>query len=306
MLLGAVLLAAVLTGCGQGQGEGFVPPGEGSGSYEPPPLLTNTWQDEGAVSGGGGAIDLSGVSQGYVGVRYNGPSRVKFKVTCGEEKYYYDGVSGDGRPAYFPLQMGSGAYTFTLLTQVEGTTYATALTAEANVQLESELAPFLRPSRYVDYDENSACVELFYQITQSCDTDADVVAAVYAYIRDNIAYDKERAAQESERSSGYYLPDLDQVLESKKGICFDYAALAAAMLRAGGIPTKMVFGYVSGDLYHAWNLIYLEEEGWIAVKLYVDRDTWTIIDLTFAAGSGDASVLKYIGDGSNYSQLYVY
>jgi len=35
------------------------------------------------------------------------------------------------------------------------------------------------------------------------------------------------------------------------GICYDLAAMATAMLRIMGIPTKMVIGYADNQ-YHAW------------------------------------------------------
>ena len=89
-----------------------------------------------------------------------------------------------------------------------------------------------------------------------------------------------------------------------KGICFDYASLAAAMLRSQGIPAKVIFGYVSpNDLYHAWNVFYTKKTGWVSVEFKVDKNTWNRLDLTFAANGADND---FIGDGSNYSDVYYY
>ena len=83
-----------------------------------------------------------------------------------------------------------------------------------------------------------------------------------------------------------------------------FPALAAAMLRSQGVPTKMIFGYVAPkDLYHAWNMFYTDETGWVLVGFEAGADTWNRIDLTFAAGGADA---QFIGDGSNYSDVYFY
>ena len=49
-----------------------------------------------------------------------------------------------------------------------------------------------------------------------------------------------------------YLPELDNVISKKMGTCFDYASLAAAMLRVQGVPTKLVIGYADSS-YHSWN-----------------------------------------------------
>ena len=101
-----------------------------------------------------------------------------------------------------------------------------------------------------------------------------------------------------------YLPTPDETMQTGKGICFDYAALAASMLRSQGIPTRMVFGYVAPDqLYHAWNMFYTEETGWVTVKFEVSANSWVRLDLTFAANGADN---KFIGDGSNYADVYYY
>ena len=93
-------------------------------------------------------------------------------------------------------------------------------------------------------------------------------------------------------------------MATRKGLCFDYASLTASMLRSQGIPTKLIFGYVSpDDVYHAWNMFYTEETGWVQVKFDVDPNDWNRIDLTFSAGGTSE---EFIGDGTNYSDVYQY
>jgi transglutaminase-like putative cysteine protease len=99
---------------------------------------------------------------------------------------------------------------------------------------------------------------------------------------------------------------LDDVLTRGKGICFDYAALMTGMLRSQGIPTKLVLGY-AGEVYHAWITVYSEETGWIANIITFDGHTWNLMDPTFTATGGQGSnVLQFIGDGSNYSALFLF
>ena len=101
-----------------------------------------------------------------------------------------------------------------------------------------------------------------------------------------------------------YLPVVDETLESGKGICFDYAALTAAMLRSQNIPTRLEIGY-AGKAYHAWVSVYTEETGWID-RLIEFTGAWTRMDPTFASSNdSSAAVLKYIGDGSNYNVQYM-
>ena len=128
------------------------------------------------------------------------------------------------------------------------------------------------------------------------------VEAIYDYVVQTLHYDRELAATVQ---SGY-LPVLDQVLARKKGICFDYAALMTGMLRSQGIPCKMVFGY-AGTAYHAWISVWTEENGWVDGAIFFNGTTWQRMDPTFASsGKRSASIMKYIGDGTNYKEKYLY
>ena len=125
---------------------------------------------------------------------------------------------------------------------------------------------------------------------------------IYDYVVANLTYDKAKA---SSVQSGY-LPVLDSVLASKKGICFDYAALMTGMLRSQGVPCKLVVGY-AGTVYHAWINVWTEETGWIDGVIYFDGTAWQRMDPTFASsGGGSDAIMQYIGDGKNYTQKYVY
>ena len=272
--------------------------------YTIPQLCIAEWKGIDVHEQGVAAVDFSSANEGYIVAVYTGETRAKIQIKIDEFVFNYD-INGNGVPEVFPLQMGSGTYTVRILTHLSGTKYTPILHAQREIELSNEFLPFLVANKYVNYDENSACVALFYELVKDCETDIEVVSTVYEYIRSNIVYDTERAVEV--RSSSGYVPDLEKVLLEKKGICFDYASLTAAMLRAGGIPTRLIFGYVSdGELYHAWNLIYLEGQGWISIKMYIDANTWELVDLTFAAGMKDSDIANYIGDGSNYQQVHMY
>ena len=113
-------------------------------------------------------------------------------------------------------------------------------------------------------------------------------------------YDEEKA----ETVKSGYLPSVDETLKTKKGICFDYAALMTAMLRSSGIPTRLDIGYAT-NIYHAWISTYLEEQGWVDNVIQFDGKSWTMMDPTFAADGGDG-IKDFITDSSNYNVQYIH
>lgn len=242
-------------------------------------------------------VDYSHVENGYVTVSLQSGNRHKFQVLHGEEKYNYD-LRGDAVAEVYPLQCGDGAYTFRVMENIVDNQYVERWSFTVDVVMKDEFQPFIRPSQYVNYTQSSQCVSMARKIAEECTTDTDVVCAVYSYLCDAIAYDDEKAASVQKG----YLPDPDETLASGKGICFDYAALSAAMLRSVGVPTRLITGYV-GDIYHAWNAIYLKEQGWITLEIKASTDEWQRIDVTFAASGTDPAFLT---DDGNYITRYTY
>lgn len=296
-LVPVMVLLLGLCGCGA-EGEPGRPQGD-SKPYQAPAFADSVFHEDRAEGIENARIDLSCTELGIVGVSATSSSRLKFQVIKGDEEYTYD-LPADGTPKIFPLQSGNGTYTFVFREHVVDKKYAVLYTMEADVTLKDEFQPFLRPSAYVDYDQDSDCVKKAAELAQNAGSALGVVEGVYEYICDNVKYDKEKAASVQ---TGY-LPDPDETYGTGKGICFDYAALVAAMLRSQGIPTKLVMGYVSpDDVYHAWNMFYTEETGWVTVGYEVKADSWSRLDLTFSANGTD---VQFIGDGGNYSDVYFY
>ena len=95
-------------------------------------------------------------------------------------------------------------------------------------------------------------------------------------------------------------------MDAKKGICFDYAALMAAMLRSQGVPIKLVVGY-TGKQCHAWVNVWSETEGWVEGMIYFNGEIWNLMDPTFASsGKQSKTIMEYIGNGKNYQEKYLY
>ena len=247
-------------------------------------------------------IDYSNTADGYVMVKYTADTsaRLKAQVKGPKTTYTYNITAGEW--AVFPLSDGDGSYTVAVFSNVSGTKYASVISAKMSVKLKDEFTAFLYPNQYVDYAVAENTVAKAEELVKDLDDNLDKVAAVYSFVVDSLTYDKEKAASVK---SGY-LPVLDKVLEEKTGICFDYAALMAGMLRSQGVPCQLVVGY-AGKAYHAWINVWSEEKGWIDGVIYFDGESWQRMDPTFASSADRSdSIMKYIGDGKNYSAKYCY
>lgn len=248
------------------------------------------------------SIDASNTSQGYVMVKYNGTNeKVKLQITCPDQSCYTYLISDRGAYDTFPLTAGNGSYALQVLENVAGDTYTVSLAQSINVSIEDEFLPFLYPNQYMNFHTDSKAVSKGRDLAKDTYSDLDVVQNIYNYVIKNISYDTEKA----QNVSYGYVPDVDDTLSSKKGICFDYAALMTSMLRSQNIPTKLEVGY-SGDAYHAWISTYIDDKGWVDDIIQFDGDTWQIMDPTLAATNDSAAVKKYVGDGSHYVVKYTY
>ena len=317
----AALMALLLTGCGAQEQEtvDLTEQEESSAVVDLGPLLDDAVPlDSAPVSSmltttapgtlveenSSALVDYSNAKDGYVMVKWlaGGNDRVKVLIKGPSGTAYQYNLNLTGYFEAFPLSDGNGTYTVTIYKNTSGTQYATILNASINATLADEFAPFIRPNQYVNYSANSAAVAKAAELCAGASNNLEKVDRVYTYVVNNVTYDTQKA---SSVTSGY-IPNVDETLATGKGICFDYAALMAAMLRSQGVPIKLVLGY-TGDVYHAWLSVYSETDGWIEGKIYFDGNEWKLMDPTFASTGGNSdTVREYIGNGSNYSAKYLY
>ncbi|MEG2638757.1 MAG: transglutaminase-like domain-containing protein [Clostridiales bacterium] len=245
-------------------------------------------------------IDASNSAKGYVLVKYMGENKkIRLQITTDDELIYTYALDYHGEYEVFPLTQGNKSYTINVYESIGGDKYAQAYGTTIDVKMENEFSPFLGPNQYVDYDGNSQVIALSQRLAKPANEDLDVVESVYQYILDNIKYDYDRAANVDIG----YLPNIDDVIDKGKGICFDYAALATALLRAQGIPTSLVIGY-AGEVYHAWINVYIKDVGWVNKVIEFKGTEWVRMDPTYDA---NASTLdEYFGSGSEYHPMYLY
>lgn len=247
------------------------------------------------------SIDASNTSEGYVMVCYQGSAtKVKFQIkTPDGTTYTYNLAIGEYET--FPLSGGSGNYQLSVLEHAYDDKYSVLFTQDFTADITDEFKPFLYPNQYVWFTQEHKAVSYARGLSDDSSNDLDYVEHVYNYVIETIDYDEALA----ETVTSGYLPNIDNTMNSKKGICFDYASLMAAMLRSQDIPTKLVVGY-SGDAYHAWISVYLDEIGWVDNIIQFDGKSWSLMDPTLGANNSSSSVKKYVGDGKNYTVKYSY
>ncbi|MBO6240402.1 MAG: transglutaminase domain-containing protein [Butyrivibrio sp.] len=248
-------------------------------------------------------LDASNTSEGYVIVRYTGTSpKVKLQITGPDETTYtYNLNSEVPTDEVFPLQSGSGDYLINVYENIEKNQYSMVFSQMVGANIENEFSPFLYPNQYVNFSDNNAAVSKGAELSFACNNDLEVVSSIYNYIISNIEYDYE----EAETVQSGYIPDIDEVLSTQKGICLDYAVLMSSMLRSQRIPTRMEVGY-AGTAYHAWISTYIEDIGWVNGIIEFDGTKWSLMDPTFASNVKETELKNFIGDGSNYSVKYIY
>ena len=244
-------------------------------------------------------IDYSNAAEGYIMVTYTGSvDKVKLQITGSDEVTYTYNLRGNGYEV-FPLTSGSGSYLVGVYENTQDTMYSTALSTEITAEITNEFGPYLYPNQYVDFDSDSKTVDYAATLAYSADTDLEVVQNVYNYIITNFTYDYDKA---SSVQSGY-LPVVDTIFRTQTGICFDYAAVMATMLRSQSIPTRLEVGYM-GEEYHAWISTYIENMGWVNGIIQFDGKDWTLMDPTFASTSSSPS--SFTTEDAKYITKYVY
>lgn len=128
----------------------------------------------------------------------------------------------------FPLTSGDGTYQVGVYENVSDDRYTTLLSETFSVTLTDPLKPYLYPNQYVNFTADSLPVAKAEELADGASSDLYIISSVYNYIITHFTYDYSKA---SSVTSGY-LPDIDEVFTSEKGICFDYAAVMTFLMIA--------------------------------------------------------------------------
>ncbi|MBQ6718203.1 MAG: transglutaminase domain-containing protein [Clostridia bacterium] len=99
--------------------------------------------------------------------------------------------------------------------------------------------------------------ELADEICSDCDTDEEKVKAIYEWMIHNFEYDYGYTPMVQ-----YF--NVHQTIETRKGICYDFSHLFAALCRSQNIPCYVVDGDKrnNAQYHHTWNRVYFDGSWW--------------------------------------------
>lgn len=180
----------------------------------------------------------------HIYIPYSPKTKTKVYIMKGANADIYSVIKEQERNVY-PLQYGNGNYTIKIYQLVSGNKYH--LITQKNIKAVNTTLCYLKPTQYVWYKDN--ITKLSAQISANRS-----ITAYYNYCYNQITYDYIKAFTLAKKTD--YLPDLDDIIKKKRGICIDKAALLCALCRSNNIPCKLAIGYVAKKTYHAWCLIW--------------------------------------------------
>ena len=170
---------------------------------------------------------------------------------------------------WLPIQE-SGEWEFGMYERVEGTSYRLIGITKEKVALSNPLTPFLQSTMYMNWTSESQCCRWLSRFKGAALAPAEIVGILQAHMKLGFDYDHKLAGDVKLKYD--YCPNLDEIWESQKGICFGLTAVFNAALRSYGIPAKMIHGWWGKDEtapYHCWSEVWLDGE-------------WKLIDVTAA------------------------
>ena len=104
---------------------------------------------------------------------------------------------------------------------------------------------------------DTSTVELADEICADCDTDEEKIKAIYEWMIHNFEYD-----YECNPVIQYF--NVRKTLSTRKGICYDFSHLFAALCRSQNIPCYVVDGDKRDNTqyHHTWNRVYFDGSWW--------------------------------------------
>ena len=292
LILLILIPVLLFTGCGSSGSDPDEPP-----VYSPLQVLVPEAPGKKTLGTSPLVLDISDTDQGYLTAVSDSTDQMMNVQLTAEDGVVYSYFISPGESAVIPFSGGSGTYQVSCYQQISDSQYAALYADTLEIKLANEFLPFLYPNQYVNFTPDSEASKLALSMVSEDTSDIDALQTIYNYVVSHVTYDYDLA----DTVASGYLPDVDETLQTGKGICFDYAALTTAMLRSCDIPCKLQIGY-AGDIKHAWINVYIRSRGWVDKAVEFSGDSWSRMDPTFDSNSEDKDTIQeYIGDNDNYT-----
>lgn len=292
LILLILIPVLLFTGCGSSGSDPDEPP-----VYSPLQVLVPEAPGKKTLGTSPLVLDISDTDQGYLTAVSDSTDQMMNVQLTAEDGVVYSYFISPGESAVIPFSSGSSTYQVSCYQQISDSQYAALYADTLEIKLANEFLPFLYPNQYVNFTPDSEASKLALSMVSEDTSDIDALQTIYNYVVSHVTYDYDLA----DTVASGYLPDVDETLQTGKGICFDYAALTAAMLRSCDIPCKLQIGY-AGDIKHAWINVYIRSRGWVDKAVEFSGDSWSRMDPTFDSNSEDKDTIQeYIGDNNNYT-----
>ena len=292
LILLILIPVLLFTGCGSSCSDPDEPP-----VYSPLQVLVPEAPGKKTLGTSPLVLDISDTDQGYLTAVSDSTDQMMNVQLTAEDGVVYSYFISPGESAVIPFSSGSSTYQVSCYQQISDSQYAALYADTLEIKLANEFLPFLYPNQYVNFTPDSEASKLALSMVSEDTSDIDALQTIYNYVVSHVTYDYDLA----DTVASGYLPDVDETLQTGKGICFDYAALTTAMLRSCDIPCKLQIGY-AGDIKHAWINVYIRSRGWVDKAVEFSGDSWSRMDPTFDSNSEDKDTIQeYIGDNNNYT-----
>ena len=292
LILLILIPVLLFTGCGSSGSDPDEPP-----VYSPLQVLVPEAPGKKTLGTSPLVLDISDTDQGYLTAVSDSTDQMMNVQLTAEDGVVYSYFISPGESAVIPFSSGSSTYQVSCYQQISDSQYAALYADTLEIKLANEFLPFLYPNQYVNFTPDSEASKLALSMVSEDTSDIDALQTIYNYVVSHVTYDYDLA----DTVASGYLPDVDETLQTGKGICFDYAALTTAMLRSCDIPCKLQIGY-AGDIKHAWINVYIRSRGWVDKAVEFSGDSWSRMDPTFDSNSEDKDTIQeYIGDNNNYT-----
>lgn len=144
----------------------------------------------------------------------------------------------------------------------------------------------INPKSYLEMatsnaSEKKAIIDLANTITKDAVSDYDKLLKINDWVAQNIYYD-----WDSYLKGNYGRTDAYGTLVNKKSVCQEYAELTQELLRAAGIPARLVIGHALGASASGrdWEEVDHENSNHAWNEAFVDN-RWVILDTTWNSGN---------------------